>query len=301
MGLAIMTKAYFLPIFLALSVVIFLEDKKRSLLYFVTFALCTFLVLLPFLIFAPNEIYNNIFEYSLTRAQGVSKLAVVQFFAIHDVILLILFFYSIIRIKKDLFFGLLSILGLVFVLLYKDVYYLYLNFIVPFLCLGLPKLSKEIEEKFDLPKSVIPMIVFCVLILNVLIYLSSYQTLQKIENIEEITDALGSLENKYIYGTNDIAPALAYLSNKEMVSGIIDTNENIFMKGFLNGRELTREAVGEGALIVSHGMYYPQYNIDYPILGEMFDPDLITKSCERKISFPVRMEGQENRVVVFSC
>lgn len=300
-GLCLMTKAYFFPVFIAFFLALLFEDRKKLSYFLTTFFLTIFLILVSFVATAPNSIYNNIFEYSLTRAQGVPKLGVMQFFAIHDFILILLFFYSILRLRQNIFFGLLSTIGTLFVIFYKDVYYLYLNFIVPFLCLLLPQLISEVTRKFNLSKNTLALAISFVLTVNIVVYLSSYQSLQKIENIDEMVKFLKSQDNEYIYGANDIAPALAYLSKKKLVAGVVDTNENIFLKGYLDGDKLTREAIANDALIVSHGMYYPQYNIDQPLNGKMFKTDLIEKKCKQKATFSERMEGISNKVNIFSC
>ena len=300
-ALCLMTKAYFLPVFLALAVVLLLKERKKSIFFFGAFFITVVLVLLPSLIFSPSEIYNNIIEYSLTRSQGVSKLNILRFFTTHDIILVILFFYSLVRFKKNEALGLINVFGLIFVLLYKDVYYLYLNFVVAYLCLALPDLLEDISKKVQMQKYIIPFLISILLGINTVIYLSSYQSLQKIEGIETITASLKSHQSKYIYGTNDIAPALAYLSGKKLVAGVVDTNENIFLKGFLNGEEMTKEAINQNALIVSHGAYYPYLSIDETVIGSMFDKNQMTKNCLLIGAIPVTTEGMENRITFFEC
>ena len=297
----ILTKAYFLPILLALALVIFLKDKKNASFFIGSFLATAFIVLSPFILFSQNEIYSNIISYSLTRSEGVPKIDVIKFFAIHDLVLITLLLYSLARFKKDIFFSALSFFGVLFILAYKDIYYLYLNFLVPFLCLKLPDLITSIKNKFDIPKYSIPSVLVFIFAINIYIYLSGYQSLQKLDNIENIVSFLREQDGSVIYGVNSISPALAYLADKKLLLGIVDTNENIFIKGFLDGEGLTNEAIKKRSLIVSQGMYYPQYNADYPLLGRMFNADEIIKKCEKKASFPIKTEGLENRLVIFYC
>lgn len=297
----ILTKAYFLPILLALGLVIFIKDKKGAALFVSSFLFATIIILSPFILFSGDEIYNNIISYSLTRAEGVSKLGVIKFFAIHDIALTVLLIYSLTRFKKDIFFSTLSFFGILFVLVYKDIYYLYLNFLVPFLCLKLPDFTTYVKHKIKMPAYSVPSVIAFICAINIYTYLAEYQSLQKIENIENIVSFLKEQDNSVIYGVNSISPALAYLADKKLLLGIVDTNENIFIKGFLDGDRLTDEALARNALIVSQGMYYPQHNVNYPLLGRMFNSDKILTRCKQQESYTIKTEGLENRLVIFSC
>jgi len=300
-ALSLMTKAYFLPIFLALLIAIFFIRRTKSIPFVLACGLTGILIVLPSLVFAREEIFNNIIEYSLARSQGISKLNILRFFAIHDILLVILFFYSLVRIKKNLFMGVLSLTSLLFIILYKDIYYLYLNFLIPFLALTFSDVYVSIQKRFKPQRLIIPTILFIIFTINTVMYLSSYQNLQKLSDIDTIAMFLKHQPNTVLYGTNDITPALAYLSDKQLLNGIIDTNENIFRKGFLNASLLTKDAIKQEAIIVSHGAYYPQFNVEDPLMGGIFDREQITKSCEIIASYPITTEGIENRLNFLSC
>lgn len=301
LGLMLMVKAYFLPILLAFLVPVFLYQRKHFLIYFLSIGLTVFLILLPSVLFAREEVFSNIVSYSLTRSQGISKIAILQFFAIHDILLIVLFSYSLFRFTKNIFASLVSVFGIIFIVLYQDIYYLYLNFLVPFLVLSLSDFAHSLTKRYGINTYILPTILIVIALINTGIYLTSYQTLQKVHNINSLVSQLKNHPSTVIYGVNNIAPALAYLTEKQMLNGVVDTNENIFRKGYLSSQKLTKEAVSQNAILVAQGAYYPQFNINQPITSEIFDMEQVARHCEQIGSFPITTEGIQNRLTFFEC
>jgi len=300
-ALSLLTKAYFLPIFLTYTIVMIYKREGEWWKFYFGFLTTTFIILLPTFILAPKELIQDVLTYSLTRSQGVEKTRLIWFFVIHDLLLFSLLIWNIIQIRKNLFFGILSVLGILFIFLYKDVYYLYLNFLVPFLCLSLPSLLQYLKQKITLQKLLASTIIVVFILINIFVYLRSYATLQKLDNLDEIVALVKKENPSFIYGTNDLAPALSYLTTIPLLENVIDTNPNIFRKGYLRASEMTRKAIEQDTLFVGHGMYYPQANIRQDITDEIFDPEQLPVSCSIKGLFPVQMEGAQNRIVLFRC
>lgn len=301
-SLAVLTKAYLLPIAVSFFIYLLIKREYRSLKQYILGVIAASAVVLgPFLLIARSELINDVFSYSLTRSAGLNKLEVVWFFVTHDIVFLILLIFSLITIKKNLILGLISLCSIVFVLFYQDVYYLYLNFIVPFLCLSLPAFIKTARKQFHLQKYVLPSIVSLLLIINFFVYVSSYRSLQKMEHIEEMIATIKKQKPAYLYGINDITPGLAYFTGVPLLDNIVDTNENIFRKGFLDADKLTDKALSSKTIIIAHGASYPQQNIDEKILEEIFNKDKVLKNCRQSGSFPINAEGVVNRINLFSC
>lgn len=299
-ALCLLTKAYFLPVFIALSITLFFQQRNALLRYLLSFAITALVVLSPSLLLAREDMIKDIISYSLTRSQGVSKTNIAWFFIKRDSILFILLLFNIIHFRKNLFFFVLSISTIIFFLLYKDVYYLYLNFVTPFLCLSLAPFVITLRRYFNIQKMVIPTIVGILLTINLFIYLSSYRDLQKI-TIETLTKAITQEKPAYLYGVNDITPALAFFTHTPLLNNIIDTNENIYRKGFLNRQQLTSDALKRKTVIVAHGITYLEQNINVPLVGGIFDEKRVTESCTLFYSLPVTTEGIENRISLFKC
>ncbi len=300
-ALALLTKAYFLPVFLAIVITLAIKDYKNLFLFLLGVGGATFLILLPSLILARNDLIRDVFLYSLTRSQGISKTNILWFFLRHDFLLVVSLLSSLVMVRKYLFFSLLSLFSLLFIIVYQDIYYLYLNFIVPFLCLSFANLQLFLREKFHIQKMVVPTIVVIFLLINLIIYFSSYRTLQKVEQADQLLSLIRKENPPVLYGVNSIAPALAYLTQTPLLNNIVDTNENIFRKGFLNADSLTTDAINQHAMIIAPGVFYPTFNVQEDITGGIFNKEKIKTACILKGSVPVKTEGSENRLNLFSC
>lgn len=326
---ALLTKAYFLPIALALFIALFISRTKKvnnvtmkqsnnwiisslpasrqggqartvSLFLFGSFT-AALIILLPSLLLAPHDLFRDVITYSLTRSQGIPKGNIAGFFLTHDTLFVVLLFWNIVMIRKQLFFGLVSILSILFFFLYQDIYYLYLNFCIPFLALSFPTLYKAIQKTFSLQKMILPTIIAVVLLGNLTIYVASYNTLHKIEDIRDITAVIEKQNPHVLYGINSLTPALAFLTKTPLLDDVVDTNENIFRKGFLDKKILTSSAIKSEAILVTSAAIYPGANVNYPLLGGIFDEEAVAKSCKLIGTYFIKPEGIENAINVFSC
>lgn len=300
-ALALLTKAYFLPVFLAICVTLAIKNYRKLFPFLIGVGGAMFLILLPSFLLARNDLIRDVFLYSLTRSQGISKMNILWFFFRHDFLLIVALLFSLVMIRRFLFFGLLSLFSLLFIIVYQDIYYLYLNFIVPFLCLSFSNLQLFLREKFHIQKMVVPTIVVIFLLINLIIYFSSYRTLQKVEQVDQLLSLIHKENPPVLYGVNSIAPALAYLTQTPLLNNIVDTNENIFIKGFLNADRLTTDAINQHAMIIAPGVFYPTFNVQEDVTGGIFNKEKIKTACVLKGNFPVKTEGFENRLNLFSC
>lgn len=304
LALALMTKAYFLPIFFAFIVFLFLKSFKKnrnSILYFGGGFFTTILViLLPSLLLARGDFFKDVFLYSLTRSQGLSKSEIFWFFITHDIILFVLLIFNLLAIRRRMLFGLISLFGIAFVILYKDIYFLYLNFFIPFLCLSFPFFNNFLQSKFQMQKYIIPSIISLFLLYNLISYFSGFQNIQKLPQFLDIVDTIKKENPKFLYGVNDLTPSLAYYTSTPLLGDVTDTNANIFRKGYLDAKRLSSDAIKSRTMLVTHGINYPEFGVRQDIIDEIFDVKILEK-CELKYSYPVRSEGYTNRINLFTC
>lgn len=307
-GVSLMTKAYFLPIFLTYVSIIIWDLKEKKLKrgevgkFLGGFLGSVGVIMLPTLVFAPRDFIRDVFEYSLTRSEGIPKFRIFWFFITHDILISASLIYSIIMIRAHRFFGILSLLGLAFFFLYKDVYYLYLNFLLPFMSLAFANLYIALEKRLTVQTMVLPTIVGIMLMINLFIYLNGYQSLQRIQNLQQLTDTINTINPPYLYGGNGVTPALAYLTKTPLVNPSIDMNSNIFRKGFLSAEKLTDEALVKNAMFVGEGIDYPEFNAYQPITDEIIDiKQLEKKQCTLVKAVPIKTEGYQNRINLISC
>ena len=300
--LSIFTKAYFSPIFISFFAYLLIKKKWRSLLKFgMSFAATGLIILLPFLIQAPQELISDIFGFSLTRPIGLSKINIMWFFIAKDLPLFILLLFNIFNIRKNVFFGLISITSIIFFFGYQDIYYLYLNFLAPFLCLSFYELTYFLKNKFNLQKLIIPTIVSVFILLNLVTYLSSYRNLGKLENFNKIITTIISEKPKFLYGVNDITPALLSITNIPALENVNDAHEYFFTRKVYDKEYLTNKAIKNKTIIITHGADYPEYNIKQDILDNIFIKETIYKKCKIILGVPVISEGDANRINLFKC
>lgn len=299
-ALAILTKAYSLPLVISYVVFLFLTDRKQ-LLPFISGGIATAtVVMLPSLLLAPEGLIKDVFNYSLTRSQGISKVGIMYFVIQHDFFFLLLLGVSLFSISKKNMLGFFTLFSILFFTLYKDVYYLYLNITLPILVLSLPLLIQLMQEKISLNRFLIPTIIGILCLYNLASYFSGYDTLQKMP-MSELSQALRQTQSSILYGVNGITPALAYTNDFKLLNGIVDTNDNIFRKGYLNAASLTHDAITQHAIIVTQGVWYPALGVTEDTMTEIVDKKLLTEHCHILKRFPFQSEGIINSINLFTC
>jgi hypothetical protein len=300
-ALAVLTKAYFLPLAATYFVYILLKERKYFIKFLVGTASTGIIILLPFLLFTREHIINDIFYYSLTRGAGTNKWQVIQFFIFRDFLLSVLLLSNLLLFKKHLFFTLFSIFSILFLLFYQDIYYLYLNSLVPIVILSLPIFMDTITTRYTVQRLTIPTLLIFPILLNLIIYIPNYRSLQAVSNVSELLDTIHSLHPDRIYGTNDLTPLLAYLTHTPMLDNLTDTNTNIFRKNLLDAQTETSHALTHRTVVIVHGLEYPEYNARDLVLDEIVDKKVIEARCRLRVSKPVKAEGITNRINLFQC
>lgn len=302
LSLSLLTKAYFLPIVATIFLITLLKNARKDFLRLLLGFIGTTVVLLgPFLLFTQGEFINNVFTYSFTRSAGLNKTEILWFFITKDFFFFILLLFNLAFIRRNLFFGIFSLFSILFFFGYKDTYYLYLNFLAPFLSLSASSLFEFVEQKLAMQKMVIPTVVLFGALINLSLYFSGFRQLQKISDYNALTNAIQKNKPDYLYGVNDTTPALAYSTNTALLNNIIDTNPNIFRKKFLDSKKLTKEAINNKTVLVTHGAFYPQLGLEEHVVDEIFDKELVKKSCKLLESVPVNSEGYINRISLLKC
>lgn len=299
-ALALLTKAYSLPLLITYLVVIFLQNRKQLSTFIYGAVSAGGLILLPSLLFARQELWRDVFMYSLTRSQGIQKNEIFWFLLNHDFIFVLLLISSLFLFRKQLFLSVFSLLSILFFLLYKDVYYLYFNVTLPFLCLSLLPFIDELKKHVSLNRFLFPTIGLVFITYNLLTYFSGYDNLQRLP-IENMLKTIVAEKPSYLYGVNGITPALAYLSKTPLLNNLVDTNDNIFRKGYLRADTLTRDAIHSHALVITTGAWYPEAQIKEDSLTDVVDKSLLQKHCSVSNRFLFHSEGIVNSVSFFRC
>jgi len=303
LGLTLTTKAYFLPI--ALSYIAYFIFKKnwKGLFNFSKGIVLTVLMCLgPFLIFSQKPFIADTVGYSLHRAAGLSKIEVLVFFLTHDLVLCAILFFNLANVRKNKFFFFVSLFSLLFLVFYQDIYYLYLNFFVPYLLLSLPYIYTYIEKlRFKKVTGAVFIFVLLVSLINFIRYVSGFQNLGRITNIDQLTNSIKQEKPSYLYGVDSLTPALAALTSTPLLDGVIDTNENIFRSGVLDKNKLTDAALNKKTVLVSRGISYPTLGIEDNLAEGIFSKEKIARKCKLIVSQDIHAEGAVNKINLFRC
>ncbi len=298
----VLTKAYFIPIPAAFFIYALIKERKTFFYTLLGFSLTVFIILLPSLIYARQQLFNDVVLYSLQRSQGLSKLNIFWFFIKQDIVLDVLLISTLIRFRQHVLLSLITCFSILLVLIYQDIYFLYLNILVPFLILSIGDwvhIIKNVSWKYA--SITILIIVSLLQLYNLYSYLSHYAHVSTITDTNELIETIQKNKPAYLYGENDLTPALAYLTNVPLLNTQIDTNENIFRKGLLNKETLTKKAIEQRTIIVTYGIDYPGQNMKDPLVSAIMNKEQIEKNCKLILSQPVVAEGIINRVTLFRC
>lgn len=146
-----------------------------------------------------------------------------------------------------------------------------------------------------------PTIIFLFLAYNFFTYISGYGTLGKVYEFNKIVKTILSEKPNFLYGANDITPALLSITNIPALDNVNDAHEYFFTRKVYNKELLTNKAVKSKTIIIAHGADYSQYNIRQDILDNIFVKETIYQNCKNILSVPVLSEGDANKINLFKC
>jgi len=302
-ALSVSTKAYFIPVFISFFAFLAIKKDWKGLIKLcITSAITGLITLLPSLVLSPKQLISDTFGFSLIRPVGLVKANILWFFITKDFFLSILLLFNLLNIKKNTLFGLVSIFSILFFFGYQDIYYLYLNFSIPFLCLSYYELESYFKAKINLQRFVIPTIILFFVLLNMYTYLSSYRNVGKIENFDLILKTIKAQNPKFLYGVTDITPSLIAITDIPALENVNEAHEYFFIRNIYNKKYLTAKAVTSKTIVITHGADYPKYGIKQDILDDIIlEKEVIYKNCKEILSLPVFQEGDANRINLFKC
>lgn len=302
-ALALLAKAYFVPVFLSFFCYLLLKKDWRNFKFFIFgFVLTVITVLAPFFILAPKQVVFDIFGFSLVRPAGIIKTDIAWFFVTKDFLFFLLFLFNLINFRKNLFFSLLSLFSILFFLSYQDIYYLYLNFLTPFLGISFYEMYAFINKRIKLQRLVIPTIILFFILFGIFTYISNYKNLQKVSEIDKLISAIKINNPTYLYGYNGLTPALSVITNIPALNNVNDAYVYFFRRGIYDKEILTTQAISTKTIIVTQGIDYPEINVRQDILDdEILNKEKIYQYCKNILSVPVKAEGFTNRINLFKC
>jgi len=305
-ALAILVKLYALPLALAFLCYLIYEKKYRDISKIVISGLITgAILLLPFIFMAPKAMLRDIFIHQFHRTSGVEKIDVFGFFLTQEWFWLILMIFGII-VSKQRWPLFMVILSVAFLLIFKDIYFLYFLIVWPWVIMlvvmffGWMYLELEGKNIYIFWATALSGGIF--IIYSWLGYYSGYANAGRFTNAWEVAEAVKALpQSSQLYGSHEIVPLVALLSDREIFGNYIDTNTQTFASGAQDMTAISTQAVKEGVYLMARVVDYPNqgyYNIG---IEKYIDPNLFINTCEEAIDKPSTANESDNKIKGFYC
>lgn len=300
LALCLLTKAYFAPVVAAFFIAPLLAKSVKSVIKMVTgFSFAFAFIAGPYLITFPSEIITQL-SYAGMRSVGFPKLELLKYVATFDFVLLCVFAASFIVWKKNNLIAVASLFFVLYFVIRGSVYPIYLCMIIPLVSIHAQEIGHILQRRMQ-NKKILPIIISGYIISMFFIYINDYARLGMVNHIEEMSTRIRKEKSSFIYGVADLAPALSQKTGLPLLEGIIDTNAEIYQKGFLDKIKLSELAVQKKAVIISEGIYMPQYKIDEKMDDNTFDKKFLLAQCKEISHYPVQGQELINRIYLFKC
>ena len=301
-GLSILTKLYALPAFLGL---LGFTVWKKQPWFRVALAVIAVGVsaLLPFFIASPHGFINSIITTQFHRPAGNDRGSVWLFFFRHEWVL-ILFGLLGAGVKANRKYLGAFLLTAVFFVLFKDLYYLYLAYLFPFLIIFAVTLFDRVWADVEIR----PLAVVMGLLLTwsclggFLAYQNSVLTQGRFLNVIEIAEYLKTLNaHQQIYGSHELAPILALYSVKSIYGNFIDTNPQAFAAHTFNLEQVSQQAAAAGVYLLARITDLPDYGIKDQGFEGYFSRSVFDQHCQRLKFFDSTSQESDNYIGVYDC
>lgn len=300
LSLCFLTKAYFIPVLIALGLLALTTFIKKNLYKLIVGLFVGLIPLVPYLITSSSEMLRYLFDFSAQKESTINKFSELKAFLTYDFIYALLLPFMLIYKKHNrLFWAVLFVSFLIFFLYFDDFYYYYFGMIVPFLSIRAGHLVSYVFSKAKkVNVKTLLLIFFPPLILFNLLRYSEIATATRVYQIDKIVTTINMINPDYVYG-KEISPAAAYLSGKPLIEGIIDTNPLLFYYGFIDKNRVTEDVVNNKTVVITNG--YEGRGQEVVNLPDIVNVDIFLKYCKKENSYPVIGRPLENRIFLYTC
>jgi len=194
---------------------------------------------------------------------------------------------------------------LLFFLLYRDIYYLYFQTLMPFLVLAATAFLGWVwsSHKNGPAYSLMLIAVYILfIVLSIAFYRQNWLAQGNFSNADQVAAAVAKLPEPYpIYGDYTAATLVSVLSGRQIFRNNIDTNLTWFRNGRLDKEDISAQAVKGGVYLVARVTDAPELGIKDAGFEEYFSPDLFKASCKQVLDFPDLSGNAYSRLAVYEC
>jgi hypothetical protein len=304
-GLATLTKFYAIPVVLGFAGYLIIKNQWPVLRKIAIGIIASGIIIFgPFLLLAFQEVWKFTFVHQFNRPPGLARGAVWGFFlAKHWALAAFAVIGLFLGRQKHLYLPFFLIL--LFLLLFQDIYFVYLELLLPFLVLFAAETFEWLSEKISRghPAALLLAVSFVFpVIYSSFEYVNDFQKRGRFLNARAVAAAVRKLPSGAdLYGSHEVAPLLALLSGRKLFGNVIDTNPQAFASGGLNQEKISSEAVKQEIYLIGRITQWPEYGFGPTGFEGYFARDLFEKSCKPVQSFVSLSNEQDNKIAIYEC
>jgi len=309
--LTMLTRLYALPILLAVFIYYFVT-KRRSSKIFASLATILFLIVNLFLwLVFKNNYLSDVYLYHFLKFEELDRSLVWNFFLRWDFVLIVFGILAIFIVKfRKIYLSVFCLIsGVIFLLFFKDIYYLYFNLILPFLVLLATLAVLELAKTFSYTNSgaVISFILIVVLLAgvsgyNVYFYFKDHAKTARIEYLKNFNQFIleNSESDDKIYGSFEITPLVAGMTGRSIAGNFVDTNNKTFSTGLFKLSDREKILIAEKVkFIITKTLVDQKGNLLE--FGNFISLDFLTKNCLVVKKYPIYKDYSSNLTLLWQC
>jgi hypothetical protein len=302
-ALAALCKLYAAPALIGFLIYKFIAKEFSNIKNIILGGLVTTIIIMaPFFILAPHQTFYNLITHQFNRPAGLNKWNIFAFFVKFEWLLITAAIWGAFKTKYKLWIYPL-IFSAVFFLLYKDLYFLYLHILMPFIAILAVECFEFLNNKRREFAWIFMALFIAIFLYSSSSYMNTYQPQGILQNPEEIAEALKNAPDDFpVYGVQEVAPLVALQSGRKIFNNVIDTNTQNFAAGTHNLNQISQDAVRNGIYLVARIADYPDQNIRDTGFEGYFSPEIFKSSCVTYKDFArPSTDSSSNKVVIYRC
>lgn len=301
---ACLTKLYMVPIGFGVVGYLFWQKKYLEFWRVIVGGLAMAAILVvPFAVITDGEFFNDVVFHHFSRPNGINKIGLMLFYLQNDGLLLLLASIGMYWNRKHLLV-LPFVLMLFFLLFFQDVYYAYLGVLQPCITFFTVWLLAQLWDRSHNYSRIAQMIGvvlgFWLIYTNTMYWKTAYP-MGIFTTITSWQEKAQSFDTTYpFYGSHEVAPLIALLSDRRIFENYIDTNTQTFASSAHDLETVSQEAVKQGVYLFTRVQTTgrsPEFFYNY---SRYFSQELFEKHCTLlgQDSPPL---GSNDGVAVFFC
>ncbi|OGN19846.1 MAG: hypothetical protein A3F25_02415 [Candidatus Yanofskybacteria bacterium RIFCSPHIGHO2_12_FULL_45_19b] len=303
-ALALLVKLYAVCALLGLAIYLIREKQWHNLRrWLIGMASTGLLIMGPFLFLGAKTIFKDIVVHQLNRPAGNGRLPAWSFFWLKEWWLLIIGASGLLIKRKSIIiwsFG----ATLIFFMVFRDLYYLYLNNIFVYLVMGALILVGMAWSRGGTYKNLAITISVLTLALNLSALIDYQKNLLpqgRFFSATAVAEYVVTLPARPLYGSHEVAPLIALLSGRYLLSGYIDTNTQVFASGAQDLERVSQAVAQTGVYMLSRITDHPELEIAPTGYEGYFSKTVFDRDCQLIKAFPNFVNESYNQVGVFAC